>query len=84
MCIHASKIIEQYFPKGRMTVLQDVNWYFVENEFHGQINLGNTGLNKVKRFPVNSGDRKLTFLPKHILYISFIHSLIHSFLWIKI
>lgn len=43
-------------PTGRMSVLQDVNWYSVENGFHGQINLGNTGLNKVNRFPVNSGE----------------------------
>lgn len=68
------KSIQQYFPRGRNDSFADVNWYFVENEFHSQINLGNTGLNKVNRFLVNSSKGKLTYLPKRILYISFIHS----------
>lgn len=33
VCVYASKITVQYFPKGRLPVLQDVNWYFVENGF---------------------------------------------------
>lgn len=50
VCAHTSKIIQQDFPKGRLTLLQDANWYFVETEFHGQTNLGNTGLIKLKGF----------------------------------
>lgn len=49
-----------------------MNWYFVENGFHGQTNLGNTGLNKVNGLPVNSEERELTLLPKHVLHMLFI------------
>lgn len=65
--------MEQYLPMGRMSVLQNVNWHFVENGFHCQINLGNTGVNKVDRFPVNSEEREFTLLPKHVLHKQFIH-----------
>lgn len=64
------------FLKGRPPVLQAASWYLVGNEFHGQVSLGNSGLHKVNRYLVNYKEGKLTFLPKHALHSSFIHSFI--------
>ena len=69
--------------KGGLPVLRAVDWYFVENEFHGQVSLGNTGLNTVNSYLVKYEEGKLTFLPQHAFHSLFIHSFIHSFIFVE-